>query len=200
MDNLRLIISGRPHKAEYHNCEYCDKPFLRKIKNGSRYCSRKCGTDSQRKRIKLNCSFCNKEFERNPGSMNSKSGLYFCCKECMDSFRRSKNEIYFYELCSDVFNNLDNNEPIFNGWDADIIIHDIKVAVLWNGIWHHKKITDKHSVKQVQNRDKIKIKEIIKYGYEPYVIDDFGKHNKLYVEEKFNEFINHIGVYYGYRL
>ena len=51
---------------------------------------------------------------------------------------------------------------MFNGWDADIVIEDIKTAVLWNGIWHYKKITKKHSVAQVQNRDKIKIDEIKK--------------------------------------
>lgn len=50
---------------------------------------------------------------------------------------------------------------MFNGWDADIIIPNIKVAVLWNGKWHYEQIKKGHSVKQVQNRDKIKLKEIV---------------------------------------
>lgn len=38
---------------------------------------------------------------------------------------------------------------MFNGWDADIIIEDLKIAILWNGKWHYEKITEKHSVSQV---------------------------------------------------
>jgi hypothetical protein len=85
-----------------------------------------------------------------------------------------------------------SNEPIFNGWDADIIIEDYKIAVLWNGKWHYEKITKKHSVAQVQNRDKIKIKEIIKTGYTPYIIKDMGRENKEFVIEEFNKLTRHI--------
>ena len=106
--------------------------------------------------------------------------------------RRSKNEIYFCELCEEYFSNVEHNKPIFNGWDADIIIHDIKYAVLWNGKWHYEKITKKHSVEQVQNRDKIKIKEIQNYGYTPYIIKDMGKYNSDFVKEQFDLFISYI--------
>lgn len=109
--------------------------------------------------------------------------------EIQGNSRRSKNEIYFCELCEKYFNNVKHNTPLFNGWDADIIIEDIKTAILWNGKWHYEKITKKHSVEQVQNRDKIRIDEIIKMGYTPYVIKDMGKYNPEFVEEKFNEFI-----------
>lgn len=106
--------------------------------------------------------------------------------------RRSKNEIYFSELCAEKYKVI-TNERIFNGWDADVILTDLKIAVLWNGIWHREKITKKHSVEQVKNRDKIKIKEIIKCGYTPYIIDDNSKFNKLFVEAQFilfQEFLN----------
>ena len=78
---------------------------------------------------------------------------------------------------------------MFNDWDADVIVEDIKVAVLWNGNWHHKKLTKKHSLLQVQTRDKIKIIEILKCGYTPYIIDDFGKFNENFVKAKFDEFL-----------
>ena len=103
--------------------------------------------------------------------------------------RRSKNEQYFYHLCKEHFNEVKHNEPMFNGWDADIIIEDIKVAVLWNGKWHYEQITEKHSPKQVQNRDNIKISEIRKCGYKPYIIKDMGKYDPKFVEEEFNKFI-----------
>lgn len=103
--------------------------------------------------------------------------------------RRSKNEKYFCELCERHFQNVKHNEPVFNGWDADIIIEDIKVAVLWNGKWHYEKITESHSLSQVQNRDKIKIREIISCGYKPYIIKDMGRYNPRFVEEEFKKFI-----------
>lgn len=102
---------------------------------------------------------------------------------------RSKNEITFYELCVKQFNNVEHNKPIFNGWDADVIIHDIKVAVLWNGPWHYKPIANS-KLKQTQNRDKLKLIEIQKYGYEPYIIKDEGSYNLKFVEKQFEIFIS----------
>lgn len=103
--------------------------------------------------------------------------------------RRSKNEKYFCELCEKYFKKVLHNESIFNGWDADIIIEDYKIAVLWNGIWHYKQINKKQSLKQIQSRDKIKINEIKKAGYIPYIIKDMGKYNPEFVEQQFNIFI-----------
>ena len=77
-------------------------------------------------------------------------------------------------------------------WNVDIIIEDIKFAVLWNGPWHYKQITKSHSVKQTQNRDKIKIKEIKESGWTPYIIKDMGKANKDFVKEKFDEFLKYL--------
>ena len=156
-------------------------------------------------------------FSNTPGSSNK-----FCSKSCIDYYqthryeflsestrlklseagrksasiqaknRRSKNEQYFYELCNEYFNEVKHNEPIFNGWDADVIIVDIKYAILWNGPWHYKQIKNGSSVKQIQNRDDIKVKEIIKCGYTPYIIKDMGKHDKSFVKTEFDKFIKHI--------
>lgn len=102
--------------------------------------------------------------------------------------RRSKNEIHFADLCKENFANVETNKPIFNGWDADVILPNEKIAVLWNGKWHYEKITKKHSVNQVQNRDKIKLGEIVKARYTPYVIRDDGREDKLFVEMEFKKF------------
>lgn len=48
------------------------------------------------------------------------------------------------------------------------------------------------SLKQIQNRDKIKVSEIKLAGYTPYIIKDLGKYNKKFVEEQFNLFLKHI--------
>jgi hypothetical protein len=136
----------------------------------------------------INCKFCANSFQ------TRRKYQLFCCGSCVIRYRnlneglaskggkasmysqnnRSKNEILFSEYCIDNFNNVLTNEPIFNSWDADIIIEDIKVAILWNGIWHYKKITEKHSLEKVQKRDELKIAEIKNCGYIPYVIKDMG--------------------------
>lgn len=146
------------------------------------YCA-DCGTIiNYGKKYCDNCSSIRKH------NKNVKAGL--ASSKVQSETRRSKNEIYFCELCEKYFKEVRHNEQIFNGWDADIIIEDIKYAILWNGKWHYDKITKNHSVKQVQNRDKIKIKEIENSGYTPYIIKDMGKYNKKFVEFEFNKFID----------
>jgi len=155
-------------------CKNCKKEFYA-YKNRM-FCSRSCSSS----------------YNNNHGDFCRKAGLKSA--KIQSENRRSKNEIYFANLCSDYFKIVKNNENIFNGWDADIIIEDIKYAILWNGVWHYKKITEKHSVKQVQNRDKIKISEIEKCGYIPYIIKDMGKYNKHFVKEKFKEFLTSLNL------
>lgn len=96
----------------------------------------------------------------------------------------------FSKLCKERFKNVKTNERLFNGWDADIIIEDLKLAILWNGKWHYEKITKKHCLLQTQNRDKIKVKEIINCGYIPYIIKDMGGFNKELVESEFKKLVS----------
>ena len=122
-----------------------------------------------------------------------------CSDECLHTLRselgkklvalqnlRSKNEIAFCELCEQYFGkeNILHNASIFNGWDADIIIPHLKVAILWNGPWHYIEISKTQKLKQVQNRDRIKLREIINSGYRPYIIEDV-KREKNKVEKEF---------------
>jgi hypothetical protein len=60
---------------------------------------------------------------------------------------------------------------------------------LWNGPWHYRQITKKQSLPQIKTRDKIKLEEIKKCGYIPYIIKDDGKYDTKFVEEQFNLFI-----------
>lgn len=102
---------------------------------------------------------------------------------------RSKNEIYFCNLCKSTFDNVSNNEAIFDGWDADVILKDQKIAILWNGIWHYRYVRGKQSLKQIQNRDRIKISKIKEAGYYPFIIKDPASENSVFVEDKFKEFL-----------
>jgi len=160
------------NKAKFYTfkCEWCGKEnTIEWSKRKKKLCNRSCSS-----------KFINKKY---------KSGVKGGQASAKIQIRRSKNEIYFAELCEKKFQKVLLNENIFNGWDADVIIEDFKVAVLWNGKWHYEKITQKHSIKQVQNRDKIKIKEIKKQGYIPYIIKDMGKYDKDFVELQFKKFI-----------
>jgi hypothetical protein len=133
--------------------------------------------------------------------INSKKQLEIKCRVCQKNYKQTltnftkgyyhpycENEIYFSELCEKYFT-ITTNEPFFDGWDADIIIHSEKIAILWNGAWHYKQIIKKQSLQQVQSRDKIKMNIIKKYGYIPYIIKDMGKYNKKFVEQEFEIFI-----------
>lgn len=150
-------------------CKTCNKQFQDKKKTRV-FCSNSCST-----------KFKNKEF-----NMNFHGGLKSV--QSQSTSRRSKNEIAFANLCIEKFSNVLTNEPIFNGWDADIIIEDIKVAILWNGKWHYEQISKSKSLSQIQNRDRIKIEEIKKSGYTPYVIKDMGKENSQKVSSEWEEF------------
>jgi len=161
-------------EREIRKCECCDNTFKVLPSSKKRFCSVKC------KNIAIPFSL---EDSKKGGLKSSK---------VQSEIRRSKNEILFADLCIKNFKFVQTNEQIFNGWDADVIIHDIKIAVLWNGKWHYEKITESHSIKQVQNRDKIKINEIIKLGYKPYVIKDMGKYNPDFVKEEFSKFLKYI--------
>ncbi len=152
------------------------------------------------------CIVCSKVFTLEVVDSDSakQNARKTCSDECAHNFksiqgrnsaavqavtRRSKNEIAFATMCQNHFGNTETNERMFNGWDADVILKDQQVAILWNGKWHYEKITKSHSVCQVQNRDRIKIKEIEKAGFTPYVIKDLGGFDPVFVEQQFGELV-----------
>jgi hypothetical protein len=158
-------------------CPVCNESFIKEWKRRKqKTCSRKCG-------YKWLYHKDNPEYKNN--KLNArKAGLKSV--ESQKEKRRSKNEKLLYEMIKEVYSDTIHNESMFNGWDADIIIPSKKIAILWNGKWHYEKITKSHSVKQVQNRDMIKINEIRKCGYTAYVVKDMGKYNPDFVKEQFD--------------
>ena len=170
---ISTALSNRGHSKVNLMCGQCNTSFqVNWNKRHQLYCSRSCATKI--KNTTLNLAV--------------KGGLASASKQV----KRSKNEISFADLCKTKWPTTITNERIFNGWDADIILPDLKLAILWNGKWHYEKLTKKHSLSQVQVRDKIKIKEIITAGYTPYVICDMGKHNKEFVDAEFVKLLSFI--------
>ena len=191
--------------GKFSNCINCNIEFVGKRLTCSNECKRNrlsiggknsCKSRSHKKVSNcINCNAetlgrritCSNECRRNRLSIGGRKSAEF-----QSESRRSVNEVYFSELCEKEFKTVYTNRPMFNGWDADIILPDLKIAIMWNGNWHHKKITKMHSLKQVHNRDAIKTKEIIECGYTPYIISDYGKKNKTFVEQQFKIFLEYI--------
>ena len=103
----------------------------------------------------------------------SNSGKKGGKKSASIQIKRSKDEIKLYNLCATYFKNIQHNIQIIEGWDADIIIPIHKIAILWNGPWHYKQLPLKnHSLSQVQNRDRIKLKLLKEQGWNVLVFED----------------------------
>lgn len=161
-------------------CKWCKKEYIPK-RSEQRFCNQKCSH-----------SFLNKDKDVNflrsqKGGNNSMLSLN----------RRSKAEIYFSELCIEYFTKpaLTCNEQFFidkNGgkWDADIILHHLKIAILYNGIFHYKKVYKDQKLERMIAKDRLKEKIIIDNGYTYYIIKDLGGFNKIFVENQFNLFIH----------
>lgn len=169
----KISLSLRRNSTGQRCCVDCGRPLTsHRVKGRSGYC-RKCVTRHRtltpegRQRLHL-------------------SGIKSA--QTQKDTRRSKNEIAFYEKCKGRFKDVAHNLAMFNGWDADVIIKDHRIAVLWNGPWHYRQLTKQHSVPQVQNRDRLKIEEIKKCGYVPYIIEDLGKFSPAKVDEEFSKF------------
>lgn len=137
-------------------CEYCEKAFKSHPKRIGRFCSRDCV----------------RQFNTRNTNMGSLGGIASASKRVL----RSKDEIALYNLIDENFHfNLRHNEPVLESvvWDADIIIDEIKTVILWNGPWHYKEMgLNNHSLKQVQNRDRIKTSLFQKNGWTVIVYRD----------------------------
>src|SRR5208337_47442 len=131
-----LALNGISRKKLKRLCKECSKKIYYRNKSG--YC---------RKHISQHRNLTEKTY-----AALSQAGKNSCLVQ--KETRRSKNEKLFCQMCEAYFEDVKHNEPIFNGWDADVIIEDIKTAILWNGKWHYKSIAG-HALNQVQNRDKI---------------------------------------------
>lgn len=187
-DAILIIVTGSAKKV----CDACYKqrnklyPVTVKTPKTSKCIT--CGIDLQYVNWKKKyCDPCRHIFYENLGK---RIGKLSAAKQV----RRSKNEVMFAELCKQNFNDVKTNEALFkdtngNFWDADIILPEQKIAVLWNGIWHYQKVRDKHSVAQVQSRDKIKMSIIKDNGYIFYVIKDMGKYDPEFVNSEFEKFL-----------
>lgn len=85
---------------------------------------------------------------------------------------RSKDEIQLFKLLSQQLP-CQSNAIIADGWDADISIPTLKIAIFWNGPWHYQQMPLlQHSLLQVQTRDRIKTALFERLGWQVLVFED----------------------------
>ena len=193
IDCGKIIYIKKRASNKNCRCKECQLIHLEPIKK-----CKVCGKEFRRHNA-ICCSYeCSKIYKQNKKKYLSEEVILKLqnagkkSSKIQSEIRRSKNEIEFCTLCENYFNNVEHNKSIFNGWDADIILPDIKFAILWNGKVHYEPIFGQTNFNRVINRDKIKLKEIQNYNYIPYIIKDLGSYNLEFVKEKFNEFINYL--------
>lgn len=176
-----LFCSQRCSNSREHN-ESTRQKISRSIKKSDAH--KNASFSRTKRRIKVNCCICSKSVsvieKETLGNVLCKSKT--CRKEWSSicgkksaymRSKRSKHEIELYELLQRYFINVSHNEPTANGWDADILLNDHKIAILWNGPWHYKEMGFKnHSLKQVVNRDCIKIEEFEALGWDVLIFQD----------------------------
>lgn len=77
---------GRKREGVSATCAHCHKPFETRADQPSKYCSKSCNQLGSRQREQITCAWCNRQFERCLSKQRqSKSGLYFCTRECKDA-------------------------------------------------------------------------------------------------------------------
>lgn len=90
-------------------CQYCGKTFektLRYVRSETKkgkeikYCSRECSCNARKKRIKVVCTTCNKEFEKLPNKIGEKN---FCSKKCLDKYNLSNKTQFKCKNCNKTF-------------------------------------------------------------------------------------------------
>ena len=181
--NSILQSMGKLLKTQIRICIKCNKTYNPK-RTAQKLCSLECAQFFQKTDLKT---------KKNAKEHGKKGGIASAAKQV----RRSKAEIMFADLCIEHFgkDNILCNVPFFkdkngNLWDADIIITNIKMSVLYNGIWHYQQVRKNHNLNQVQTRDTIKKSIILENGYNYHIVKDMGKFNPKFVQDQFNFFIH----------
>lgn len=150
-------------------CDQCKNGFIRRncvINSKHNFCSHRCWYDYRMKTstIESICPICNKSVMRVRKEVNkSKSGFIFCSQSCAAKYNnanrkssgtRSKIEIQFGEALQKLFPQL---EFLFNnkieGYELDIYIPKLKLAIEWNGKIHYQPIYGQEKLDKIQYRD-----------------------------------------------
>lgn len=172
----------------YLICKFCNSDFsltkseIKRILKGvgvGKFCSRKCSSLSQRKRIVVFCTNCGIAFEKIPVEIGTNN---FCSRSCSATYnnthkkhgtRRSKLETYIEEQIS-LWNPdlimLCNDKSAINS-ELDFYFPELRFAIELNGIFHYEPIYGNDKFEKIQSNDNQKIIRCNEAGIELCIID-----------------------------
>lgn len=191
-------------------CNNCKTPFQRlkgidkagkKHRNLKHsFCSSKCFYSYKTKKYRMmkSCSLCEKKLSIKKSVYDrSKTKRFFCDSTCAASYnnklkrksRRSKIEIKFYNLIVKEFPNLNilsNDRTMLDGYEVDVAIPELKLAIEWNGFVHFKPIYGQTKLDNIQTRDAEKLKIASNKDINLIVIPDLVSNDKI-LKQAFND-------------
>src|SRR5947208_2669046 len=90
MGKLKFIDSTEKKRTGIRIvCVICDKEFVSREDQPRICCSLECSGKYRRNQVLFKCAWCDAITERKASACNkSKSGLYFCCRECKDNAQK----------------------------------------------------------------------------------------------------------------
>lgn len=147
------------------------------------YCSVECRIKGTEKAAIINCTECNKEIRvHNYKVRNSTSGKHFCNKSCTGKYytrnktfgvNRSKFEVWLEEHLPIEFPDIefDFNNRTEIGYELDIFIPELRVAIEIHGPTHYEPIYGLNRFKQTQELDVKKITLCEAQNIQHHIID-----------------------------
>ena len=141
------------------------------------------------------CLQCKKPLTRKNTPWSYDSAKTFCDLSCSalyhnthnkKAIRRSKNELYLFNLLKATFPSLEiipNDRSILDGLEIDIWIPALKLAIEWNGIVHYKPIYGEANHDRTVEKDQRKISLSAEKDIRLIVIADVTS-TRAFVEEQ----------------
>ena len=181
-------------------CLTCGIDFYKSLfeikRSSNNFCSIKCRGNYQDKRTEVQCQNCNKLFLKQSCEIQ-KSPRHCCSIQCFKTLAkynknwgssRSKLEIYVEKkLTEDLELNILYNKTSI-GYELDIHIPELNLAIELNGITHYKPIYGLDALLKRQEIDRLKAEECVKRNIKLIVINvSEDKDNKRTLEKRYNE-------------
>lgn len=175
----RADLKGRKMPMEndvyYKFCKICGNKFYHKQRSPISMCSTKCRNELKRR--------VNVDTEKRLG------GIWERRKS------RSKGEKLLASKLKENNVKVLTNKRMFDGFDADIILPDYKMAIHWNGAWHWKPIAGINLLNKIKARDRLRYEAVERCGYVNYIIIDhkLGK-PEFAADIHFRKLMRHLGI------
>ncbi len=165
-------------------CDNCDGVCQKKLANIKRsknhFCCIECANNFKIKQIVVECLICKNKFSKSLAKIKT-NPRHCCSRKCTNiltkyfkdwSSSRSKLEVEIEKhlgiVMSDLFVDYNNRDI---GYELDIFIPTVKLAIELNGVFHYKPIFGELELlkrQKIDNEKKIKCKDL---GIELIVID-----------------------------